>query len=57
MCKAARSSPTKPENVTAEYNKQFSEALKTTGGDPIKAHAIVVKLPGMAQRLAPKRGI
>ena len=45
------------EDVTAEYNKQFSEALKTTGGDPIKAHAIVVKLPGMAQRLAPKRGI
>jgi hypothetical protein len=43
------------DDVTAEYNKQFGEALKASGGDPVKAHAAVMKLPGLAEKLAPKK--
>lgn len=39
----------------AEYDEHFKDALMKTGQDPIKAHAMVMKLPGLAEKFAVKR--
>jgi hypothetical protein len=43
------------EEARATYQRAFGQALIETGQDPVKAHAKVMKLPGLAEKLAVKR--
>lgn len=39
----------------AEYDRQFKDELQKNGQDPVKAHAAVMRLPGLADKLRVKR--
>jgi hypothetical protein len=42
------------ESPVDQYHREFKTALGKCGNDPVKAHATVMKIPGLAQRIRAK---